>query len=77
MEPYLAAISSDDSLRLVDPTYLQEYSSPRFSQAHAGVTCLEAVAHDNHALCTAGRDAVAKRWDLRLGQATAQFRDGK
>ena len=79
VEGYLAAISSDDSLRLVDPTCLQESSSPRFSQAqaHAGVTCLEAVAHDIHALCTAGRDAVAKCWDLRSGQTTAEFRDGQ
>ena len=77
MERHLAAISSDDSLRLLDPAYLQELSNPRFSKAHAGVTCLEAVAHDNHALCTAGRDAVAKRWDLRSGRTTAEFRDGK
>ena len=77
VERHLAAISSDDSLRLVDPTYLQELSSPRFSQVHAGVTCLETLKHDNYALCTAGRDAVAKYWDLRSGQKTSEFRDGK
>ena len=77
VERHLAAISSDDSLRLVDPSYLEEISSPHFSQVHAGVTCLETLEHDNHTLCTAGRDAVVKCWDLRSGQKTSEFRDGK
>lgn len=77
VERHLAAISSDDSLRLVDPSYLEEISSPHFSQVHAGVTCLETLEHDNFTLCTAGRDAVVKCWDLRSGQKTSEFRDGK
>ena len=77
VERHLAAISSDDSLRLVDPTYLQEIQCPLFSQVHAGVTCLETLEHDNYALCTAGRDAVVRCWDLRSGQKTLELRDGK
>ena len=73
----LAAISSDDSLRLVDLRTLQEIADAVLKNVHDGVTCLQAVDHDPSGLLTAGRDAVVQRYDMRLGQKTMQFGDGQ
>ena len=59
----LAAISSDDSLRIIDPNTLRERGVR--SQVHDGVTCSTALDHDNHCLLTAGRDTAIRSWDLR------------
>lgn len=73
---HLAAISSDDSLRIVDARTLQEISGGTLRNVHHGVTCLEPVANDPASVCTAGRDGTVKRWDLRSGKSTLEFRDG-
>ena len=74
---HLAAISSDDSLRLIDPKTLREIASGVLKNVHDGVTCLQAVDHDPNSLLTAGRDAVVRRYDLRVGQKTMQLSDGQ
>ena len=73
---HLAAISSDDSLRLVDPATLREAPNGAFSTVHAGVTSLRAPKSSSGMLITAGRDAAVKGWDLRSGGPTITFQDG-
>lgn len=73
----LAAISSDDSLRLLDPATLQEIGGV-LDHVHDGVTCLQAAGHDDpNGLWTAGRDAAVRRYDVRSGQRTLQLGDGQ
>lgn len=71
----LAAISSDDSLRLLDYRTLREIAGRILNNVHDGVTCLQTVDHDPNSLLTAGRDAVVQRYDLRTGQKTMQLGD--
>ena len=73
----LAAISSDDSLRLIDSRTLQEITNGTINNIHVGVTCLQAVNRDPNILLTAGRDAVVREYDLRSGQKTLQLSDGQ
>ena len=73
----IAAISSDDSLRIINSTSLQDITSGILNNVHAGVTCLEAAHNEKSILLTAGRDAVVRTWDLRLGKSTLDFSDGK
>lgn len=73
----LAAISSDDSLRLIDLKTLRETAGGVLLNVHDGVTCLRAVDNDPNGLLTAGRDAVVQRYDLRIGQKTMQISDGQ
>lgn len=74
---WLAAISSDDSLRIIDPSTLQELSDGVVNNVHTGVTCLESIGNDHNSILTAGRDAVIRCWDLRSRKKTAEFSDGK
>ena len=73
----LAAISSDDSLRLIDLETLREIAGGVLRNVHDGVTCLQSVDQDPNSVLTAGRDAVVQRYDLRLGQKTMQLGDGQ
>lgn len=74
----LAAIASDNSLRLFDCATLQPFDSVRLQ--HEGVTCLRrwgrAEADADHAggadMLTAGRDGVVRGWDLRAGSGREQ-----
>ena len=74
---HLAAISSDDSLRLIDATTLREIAGGVLKNVHDGVTCLQAVDQDPNSVVTAGRDAVVRGYDLRSGQKTMQLSDGQ
>ena len=75
---HLAAISSDGSLRLIDPTTLREIPNGVLNKVHDGVTCLQAVDHDPNILLTAGRDAVVRQYDVRIEmKKTMQFSDGQ
>ncbi|CAF9941684.1 MAG: hypothetical protein ALECFALPRED_009264 [Alectoria fallacina] len=71
----LAAISSDDSLRLLDLETLREIAGGVMNNVHDGVTCLQTVDHDPNSLLTAGRDAAVQRYDVRNGQKTMRFGD--
>lgn len=72
----LAAISSDDSLRIFDRSTLQLASGGIIEPAHRGLTCLERVAGDHHSIVTAGRDGFVRCWDLRTGSKIRELRDG-
>lgn len=76
-DAHLAAISSDNSLRIIDPYTLQEISNGNLQNVQDGVTCLEAADSDNHSLLTAGRDGFVRRWDLRSGKQNLEFWDGR
>lgn len=73
----LAAISSDDSLRVFNPEQLQLQASGIFHKTHEGVTCLEPFDADPHCILTAGRDGAARCWDLRSQRETFGVKDGK
>ncbi|MCJ1428309.1 WD repeat-containing protein 89 [Sticta canariensis] len=71
----LAAISSDDSLRIFDPEQLQLQAGGIFHKTHEGVTCLETFDADPHCVLTAGRDAAGRCWDLRSERKTFEVKD--
>ncbi|MCJ1265219.1 hypothetical protein MMC22_005094 [Lobaria immixta] len=71
----LAAISSDDSLRIFDPEKLQLEAGGIFNKTHEGVTCLETFDADPHCVLTAGRDAAGRCWDLRSGMKAFEVND--
>ena len=73
----IAAISSDDSLRLIDINTLREIAGGVLNNVHDGITCLQVVDDDPYGLLTAGRDAVVQRYDLRSGQKIMQVSDGQ
>ena len=56
----LAVISSDDSLRILDPTTLQSKVDFSSGKVHEGVTCLKSF---DGLLSTAGQDAAIRIWD--------------
>ena len=73
-----AAISSDDSLRIFDPTNLNLISSITPGKVHESVTCLENLDANASTLVTAGRDAALRMWDLRkTGFPSIDFAHGK
>ncbi|KAK6344886.1 hypothetical protein TWF718_006838 [Orbilia javanica] len=77
--PYLSVISSDDQVRILDPSTLSVITSTNAQSHPSGVTCLSSLAeNDPNLLFTAGRDGTAKLWDLRqgIGRAVAVFRKG-
>lgn len=72
----LTAISSDDSLRVLDPKTLQLDTQHTFTNIHAGITCLETANFDSESVLTAGRDGFIRCWDLRTGEKTGELKDG-
>ncbi|KAH6711732.1 hypothetical protein BKA61DRAFT_487706 [Leptodontidium sp. MPI-SDFR-AT-0119] len=76
----LAAISSDDSLRLLDPLALNAGPVNEIKKVNADVTCLKAVSvggeGDAVVVCTAGRDGRVALWDPRSGAKVGEVRSG-
>ena len=72
----IAAISSDDSLRIVDPCTFQQIPDGLIENVNEGVTCLELHPDSGSHLSTAGRDGVVKTWDLRVQRSVVEYRDG-
>lgn len=73
----IVSISSDDTLRLFDPSNLDHgpiYSVPK---VNSEVTCLEALDHQGSIVCTAGRDGKVTILDLRQQLRIAELRTGK
>lgn len=70
----LAAISSDDSLRLFDAASLRLSSNGLRDKVHDGVTCLNSFSADRSCILTAGRDAVVRCWDLRSREAAFEIK---
>lgn len=65
----LAVISSDDSLRFVDPTTLQVLPDGIIKHANQGITCLERAEDlESNLVATAGRDGFVHFWDKRSRQ---------
>ncbi|KAF2204432.1 WD40 repeat-like protein [Delitschia confertaspora ATCC 74209] len=61
----LAVISSDDSLRFVDPSSLKLLPNGIIKNVHKSVTCLERVDDEGNIVVTAGRDGLIRFWDKR------------
>lgn len=62
----LAIISSDDTLRFLDPATLSLLPNGLLKNVHQSVTCLEHVDDEgNNIVATAGRDGLVKYWDKR------------
>lgn len=72
----VAAISSDDTLRIFDPTTLQVVSDCAFGKVHGGVTCLKNLDANAGVLVTAGRDARIRCFDPRTGLESLEFTHG-
>jgi WD40 repeat protein len=70
----IAAISSDDYLRLVSPTSLHGPALKVIPNVHAKVTCLKALDGQNSIVCTAGRDGRVNIWDLRGNTKVAELK---
>lgn len=71
----LAVISSDDSLRLLDPLALSGNPVNSIRRVNQDVTCLKALNGD--VVITAGRDAKFVVWDARTGAKAGEVRCGK
>ena len=71
----LASTTSDDSLRMFDPTTLQAVVS--INTVHEGVTCLKPFDAGQACVLTAGSDAVVRCWDLMSGKSELELRNGK
>jgi len=76
----LAAISSDDSLRLFDPLALSGAPLNSIRQVNTDVTCLKAINSSTEAdaliVCTAGRDGKVCLLDPRSGARIGEVRTG-
>ena len=74
-EKLLAAISSDDSLRLLSPSTLQTLAGGVFANTHEkGVTCLKSGPVGS--FVTAGRDGAVRIWDFRERKKVLELRGG-
>jgi WD40 repeat protein len=76
----LAVISSDDSLRLFDPSTLKLLPDGLFPKANTGLTSLKRFAangQDCNVLMTAGRDGRVRAWDLRSHSKVLEFQAPK
>ncbi|KAI4095143.1 MAG: hypothetical protein LQ344_001794 [Seirophora lacunosa] len=65
----LVSISSDDSLRLIEPQTLQHL--PGCTSVHDGVTCLKPI--QDRGVLTAGRNGVVKCTDLRTRKTVQEI----
>jgi hypothetical protein len=76
----LAAISSDDSLRLLDPLALNGTPLNSIPRVNTDVTCLKAVntttEGDALIICTAGRNGRVCLLDPRTGAKVGEVRSG-
>jgi SEL1 protein len=76
----LATISSDDSLRLLDPLSLNGQPKTSIRKINTDVTCLKAIASSagsRELVCTAGRDGRVCIVDPRSGSKVGEVKAGK
>lgn len=77
----LASISSDDSLRLLDPLALNAGPVNSIRRVNTDVTCLKALSTgaegDALIVATAGRDGKVCLWDPRSGGKVGEVRSGE
>ena len=75
IDSYIAAISSDDSLNILDPQTLSQISNGDLVHAHSGVTCLKRLDSESRCVVTAGRDGAIFGWDLRSCRPVLELSD--
>ena len=74
----LAAISSDDSLRLLDLLALNSAPLNSIRRVNTDVTCLRALGDENaEVVATAGRDGRVCLLDPRSGVKVGEVRSGR
>ncbi|KAJ5096734.1 hypothetical protein N7456_007455 [Penicillium angulare] len=74
----LAAISSDDSLRIFDVNLDLGTSVISPKSHNEGVTCLRSYStSDSQLVTTGGRDGKAKLWDIRAGSMVLEIETNK
>jgi SEL1 protein len=73
----IAAISSDDCLRLIDPLALSGTPLSLLEQVHSEITCLKSLEAQNHIVCTSGRDGWVNIFDFRAKTKVAELRTGR
>lgn len=77
----LAVISSDDSLRLLDPLALSGTPLNSIRRVNSDVTCLKAIntstEGDATIVCTAGRDGRVCLLDPRTATKAGEVRTGE
>lgn len=73
----IVSISSDDTLRLFDPSNLHRGPAYSVPKVNSEVTCLEALDQQGSIVCTAGRDGKVTILDLRQQLRVAQIGTGK
>lgn len=67
----LAAIASDQSLCLFDPTRLNQGPTKRIRTDHGNLSVAKAYNAAESIVATAGENGVVSLWDLRLAPAQA------
>ena len=72
-EGAIAAISSDNCLRVVDPLALNGAPLHVEQGIHNEVTCLMVLEERNLIVCTAGRDGKVNIFDLRARSKVAEL----
>jgi WD40 repeat protein len=76
----LAVISSDDSLRVLDPSTLELLPDGLYANANKGLTSLKRFApngQESNVFMTAGRDGQVCGWDLRSRSKALTFQTPK
>lgn len=69
----LAALCSDDSLRLISPD-LSLSTLKTHANVNASVTCANRFSDDGNLIATAGRDGLVRVLDARSGSVVAEAR---
>ena len=72
----LVAISSDDSLLVLDPETLSTVPNGHIPSANKSITCLgrfAAAGQQCNVFLTAGRDGTVRGWDIRSSKAVLKF----
>jgi WD40 repeat protein len=73
----LAVISSDNSLRLINPLSLHGAALNTIENVHTDITCLETLDEQNSIVCTAGRDGRVIIFDFRSKNKVAEVKTGR
>lgn len=74
----LASISSDDCLRLLDPTALNGQPLNTIKKVNTDVTCLKTIGNgDSSIVVTAGRDGKVCLIDPRTGGKVGEVKSGE
>jgi SEL1 protein len=73
----LAAISSDNCLRLLDPLVLSGPVLHSIPHIHQEVTSLKALDEGASIVCTAGRDGLVNIFDFRQRSKVVEMRTGR